>query len=83
MRTPDSIIVYRNPAEAAIWESGLVFPIIGSAGVALLLMVIVAKLYTFCFYTLKWKWLGSDASIPVMISGIVAFLTTLKFMGGL
>ena len=26
--TTQSIIVYRNPAEAALWESGMVFPLI-------------------------------------------------------
>lgn len=36
-----SIIVYRNPAEAAFWESGMAFPMMVGLGVGF----VAAKLY--------------------------------------
>lgn len=40
-----SIIVYRNPAEAHLWESGMVFPLMASLGVFALVLVALCKLF--------------------------------------
>ena len=40
-----SIIVYRSPAEAAFWESGMAFPLIVGMVVGVLLAVAAVKLY--------------------------------------
>ena len=39
-----SIIVYRNPAEAALWESGLVFPIICGVVISVIVALLTDKL---------------------------------------
>lgn len=39
MNTTHSIIVYRNPAEAALWESGMVFPLGASLGAGFFLFL--------------------------------------------
>jgi hypothetical protein len=39
--TTQSIIVYRNPAEAMFWEGGYAFPLIGGLAVGLLLFVVL------------------------------------------
>lgn len=45
MSDPTRIIVYRNPAEAALWESGMLFPIIASTVIAAVLTVLVVKVW--------------------------------------
>lgn len=40
-----SIIVYRNPLEAALWESNLVFPIFVSMAAAVLVAMAAASLF--------------------------------------
>lgn len=45
MLTPQSIIVYSNPAEAALWESGMLFPIIASTVIAAVLTFLVVKVW--------------------------------------
>ena len=83
MSDPTRIIVYRNPAEAAIWESGLVFPLIVAAGITFLTLILTIKLHSYLYFTRRWCWLSRDASIMLLISGTISFLTTIKFMGGL
>jgi NhaP-type Na+/H+ or K+/H+ antiporter len=49
-----SFIVYRNPLEAAMWESGLVFPLIG--GLSIGFIVFVVGMVMLDKYTKKsWK----------------------------
>lgn len=45
MSDPTRIIVYRNPGEAALWESGMLFPIIASTVIAAVLTVLVVKVW--------------------------------------
>ncbi len=44
MSEPISIVVYRNPGEAALWESGMLFPIIASMVIAAVLTARSGKL---------------------------------------
>jgi len=41
---PTEIIMYRNPAEYALWNSGMLFPIICSAVAAAVTVMVVADL---------------------------------------
>jgi len=43
-----SIIVYRNPLEAALWEGGMVFPIISGCFVGFITFLILLKFAEFC-----------------------------------
>lgn len=45
MSEPISIVVYRNPGEAALWESGMMFPIIASMVIAAVLTFLVVKVW--------------------------------------
>lgn len=44
--TTQSIIVYRNPAEAAFWESGMLIPLVGGLGVGFILFLVLMKIAT-------------------------------------
>lgn len=39
-----SVIVYRNPVEAAMWESGLIFPLAVGCIAALVVALVVASI---------------------------------------
>lgn len=79
--TTQSIIVYRNPAEAAFWESGAAFPLM-VAMVATVLAVV----------TVDWAWrtlatgrksrafYHAHSGVIAAASGIIAALTTLMVM---
>jgi hypothetical protein len=43
--TTQSIIVYRNPAEAALWESGAVFPIMCAMVASIIAVLAVNWVY--------------------------------------
>lgn len=45
MLTPQSIIVYLNPGEAALLESSMLFPIIASMVIAAVLTFLVVKVW--------------------------------------
>lgn len=45
MSDPISIIVYHNPGEATLWESGMLFPIIASTVIAAVLTFLVVKVW--------------------------------------
>lgn len=49
MSDPTRIIVYRNPAEAALWESGMLFPIIASTFIGFMFAIMVGGLWTAAF----------------------------------
>lgn len=70
MANTQSIIVYRNPLEAQIWESGIMFPII----VAMVLTVVVSVSVAYIFKKSKY---AANASI---ISGAITFGAVLYFM---
>jgi hypothetical protein len=72
MSDPQSIIVYRNPAEAALWEGGMVWPIMVGAFFAIIAGIIAAKLA---------DGRVKDASIPAVIVMVIVFIAVLKFMG--
>lgn len=42
--TTQSIIVYRNPVEAAFWESGMIFPLMGGLGVGFIAFLILMRI---------------------------------------
>lgn len=44
MSDPNHVIIYRNPAEYAIWNSGMLFPIMCSAVAAIVTIMVVADL---------------------------------------
>lgn len=56
--TTQSIIVYRNPAEAAFWESGMAVPLGG--GLVTFLIAMVALNYIAGKVIRKWKDRTSD-----------------------
>lgn len=41
---PDSIIVYRNPAEAAFWEGGYFIPLVCGLGVGMAVFLVLVSL---------------------------------------
>lgn len=43
MSDPTRLIVYRNPVEAAFWESGMLFPLLVSIFVGLFAAIMSAK----------------------------------------
>lgn len=45
MSDPTRIIVYRNPAEAALWESGLMFPLLASLFIGFVFALMVGGLW--------------------------------------
>lgn len=73
MITPQSIIVYRNPAEAALWESGMVFPIIVGAVIAVASVLIVLGV----LQMLSKRFNIIDKLDPSIVAIVVAILSML------
>jgi hypothetical protein len=44
MNNPQEVIVYRSPAEYALWNSGAAFPIIAGAVAAIVVALIMASI---------------------------------------
>ena len=82
MFEPQSIIVYHSPAEAALWESGMVFPfVVGiffaaiAAVAAGIIMNMLAKRFDFIR--------RMDHSVPAIVAGLFAMLYTLYKFGAI
>jgi hypothetical protein len=74
------IIVYRSPAEAALWQmlsSGEFFPVFAGAIVGVIAMVLSAKIFDRVLGTFRQpKW----ASNLTLVVGAVAWVTTTYLM---
>lgn len=77
MTDPTSIIVYRNPLEYQLWNSGLVFPIIVGMVLTGFAVVLVDKLARKC---LSWKTYNKNSGIIASLSGVLAMGLTLWVM---
>lgn len=74
MSNPTEIIIYRNPAEYALWNSGMLFPIICSAVAAIITFMVVAELT---------ERMGHNSSLRGYIiigSGILSAILTYNLM---
>jgi hypothetical protein len=75
MNTTQSIIVYRSPAEAMLWESGMVFPLIASLVVFVVVLVATMKVVD----SFRWKnrrtkeWVGYGVMLVAAIASVVTF----------
>jgi len=62
-----SIIVYRNPIEAAFWESGLIFPLMVALFVGFITILATSKLVEMKYGNInspKWAhWLSAAISV--------------------
>lgn len=63
MSQPHEVIMYRNPAEYAMWNSGLMFPLMCGAAVMLIVAVLLGHI-------LPYQWQRKLGWLPL----IVAFL---------
>lgn len=82
MLTPESIIVYRNPAEAALWESGMVFPIIVGAVIAVTSVLIVLGVLQ--MLSKRFNIIDKlDPSIVAIVVAILSMLYTVHKFGGI
>lgn len=82
MLTPESIIVYRNPAEAALWESGMVFPIIVGAVIAVTSVLIVLGVLQ--MLSKRFNIIDKlDPSIVAVVVAILSMLYTVHKFGGI
>lgn len=72
--TPTEIIVYRNPAEAALWQSGIIFPLIVTMVVSVLVALGTAWLLdTFGLNRAKWS-----PAVVVIVTTAAAIFTMWK-----
>lgn len=72
-----TVIVYRNPAEAAFWESGIAFPWFCGVLAALAVCIIGAKVLESLPYSLRNnRWIGMlyIASIAVAGGGTIWYM---------
>ena len=77
MSNPTEIIMYRNPAEYALWNSGLLFPIIAAAVAAIAVAWVVGTLCSKASYgTFVHKWAGhlTIAATSATFAGILTWL---------
>ena len=74
MSNPTEIIMYRNPAEYALWNSGMLFPIICSAVAAVLALMLVAELTERMGHNSKLR------GYIIIGSGILSALITYNLM---
>lgn len=78
---PVRVIMYRSPDEAALWESGMMFPLIVSLVVAFICAIVAVKVYEAFRPKSKGFHMPADkhAIIPI-VSAIIGMLATLYFM---
>lgn len=78
MSATQSIIVYRGPLEAMIWEnlmnSNMLFPIFAGCFVAFISIVV---LYTLAQKFLSWRWERkiNELYLPLIIGGAIGVFT--------
>lgn len=75
-----SIIVYRNPLEAMLWESGVISPIIVAMIVSVLVALVMAKIverYTFRPKSFMFKYQSQIVAIPTILSALLVLVVML------
>lgn len=82
MSEPTRIIMYRNPAEAALWEGGMMWPVMSSAfwGFIFCLLVLAfceKVLVRFGFIERRYR-----GDIVAIASFLIAFFGCLKLVYG-
>ena len=84
MSQVQSIIVYRNPAEAMLWESGMVWPLLVACFVAFSSFLVTYKLCELVMKPPRYGQSQKSANTMVMISGASAVfwaILTLNYIG--
>ena len=76
MSEPVKIIMYRTPAEAALWEGGMMWPIMASAFWAFIITLAVLAL---CNRFLKRNYRADIIAIATLV---IAFFGCLKLVYG-
>lgn len=79
MSDPTRIIVYRNPAEAALWESGMIFPIMVAMALSVLAVLVVDKIMAY-FGMNEWNRRGKFYEHTPLAAGIISAIATLWVM---
>ena len=72
MSTTQSIIIYRNPVEAAFWENGMVFPLFVSLCVFMLVMVGLVKIIERKIQRWTTEWANAYTVLAIIISAVAA-----------
>lgn len=73
-----SIIIYRNPAEAALWESGLMWPLMVAMCVSLVLAVVASTVWGMVFK--RGSKLHDMQAGVCVAAALIGMLATLKVM---
>lgn len=73
---PQSIIVYRNPLEAAFWESGMVFPLIVGMVVAVVMTMVACEVWERLTPRRMREYTGHVA----LITAVTTLITTMYLM---
>ncbi len=68
MSNTQSIIVYRNPAEAAFWESGMLIPLFGGLATGFLIFCVLAAVAK----KFSGDWRG-PSNMALGAAGVAAF----------
>lgn len=81
MNVPESIIIYRNPAEKMLWESGMLWPIIVACALLFVSILLSAKVMNALRPRFsRWKYYRTlEGNLPLYIGGAV-FIGTLWYM---
>ena len=84
MGQTQSIIVYRNPIEAAFWEGGYALPVFCFILAFLVVMLPLIKVQDFVFRRAKWRMWGPAYSYSgyavIAFSLVAAFFITAKVL---
>lgn len=78
MSHPNSIIIYRNPMEQALWENGIMFPIICSVAVFLIVFLTLYKLFD--LFGRNYAFKKTASNISLFIAAIAAIVTISKLL---
>lgn len=70
MSQTQSVIVYRNPAEAAFWESGMAFPLMASLFVFLVVFLLLNTVFE------RQVRQSKNHNIFLVVFGIVASISS-------
>jgi len=79
MSDPTRIIVYRNPAEAALWESGMIFPIMVAMALCVLAVLVTDKIMSY-FGMNEWRRRDKFYVHAPLAAGIISAIATLWVM---
>ena len=77
MSSPTEVIIYRNPLEYQLYNSGILFPIMCAAVVTIVAVVVISKV---CESVFSWQTMQKLGYLPLALGFLCGALTLWKML---